>query len=233
MGGGSSTPGPSHAYEEMKATSEEEDFVDLANETNGLNTEKTRINVAITGVNGAGKSSLINALRGLSDFDEGAADVAQVTDNPQPYPHPALPHVTLWDLPGTGTLEFSVEKYLQRVNYSRYDFFILVASERFTTHDFELSCAIQKMGKRFCYVRSKMDTSIENERTKPDFNEGATLQKIRKYCLDNLAGAGISSPRVFLVSSWYWEGYDFPLLKKTLENEIDDVEEHKRYAGSS
>ncbi|KAL8219505.1 UNVERIFIED_CONTAM: hypothetical protein K2H54_025978 [Gekko kuhli] len=235
MGGGSSAPVPSHAYKERKAASEEEDFVDLANETNGLNTEKSRINVAVTGVNGAGKSSLINALRGLSDFDEGAAEteVAQVTDSPQPYPHPALPHVTLWDLPGTGTLEFSVEKYLQRVNYSRYDFFILVASERFTTHDFELSCAIQKMGKRFCYVRSKMDTSIENERTKPDFNEEATLQKIRKYCLDNLAGAGISSPRVFLVSSWNWDRYDFRLLKKTLENEIDEMEEQKRSTAAS
>ncbi|XP_015271885.1 PREDICTED: interferon-inducible GTPase 5-like [Gekko japonicus] len=218
MGGGSSAPVASHAYEE-------EDFVELENENNGLNTETATIDIAVTGVKGAGKSSLINALRGLSDFDEGAAeiDVGHVTDDPQGYPFPVFPNITLWDLPGTGTLEFSAEKYLQRVNYSRYDFFILVASERFTLHDFELSCAIQELGKQFYYVRSKIDTSIKNEKTKPDFNEEATLQKIRDYCLDNLVGAGISSPEIFLVSSWYWEKYDFPLLKKTLENEIDDL----------
>lgn len=244
MGGGSSTPETSHPYKEVKAAKEDEDFVTLLNETNHeFNTmEKAAVHIALTGVQGAGKSSLINALRGLSDFDESAAeiDVIQVAGDPRGYPHPVFPDVTLWDLPGTGTQEFSMEKYLKQVNFTRYDFFILVSSERFTTHDFQLSHTIQKMGKRFCFVRSKMDTSIENEKIRPNFKEEATLQSIRKYCLSNLMGAGISSPEIFLVSSWYWDKYDFPLLQKTLENEIEDLKrraliaekkEEKRYVG--
>ncbi|XP_015284792.1 PREDICTED: interferon-inducible GTPase 5-like [Gekko japonicus] len=183
---------------------------------------KTTLDIAITGVSGAGKSSLINALRGLSDSDEGAAEtgVTQTTMEPMGYPHSNFPDVTIWDLPGIGTPDFTAEEYLERVNYSQYDFFIIVASNRFTVYDIQLSQAIQKMKKRFCYVWSKMDISIKNEKLRPGFNEEATLQKVRKYCFDNLVEAGISSPQIFLVSSWYQKKYDFPLLQRTLENEI-------------
>ncbi|KAL8219504.1 UNVERIFIED_CONTAM: hypothetical protein K2H54_025962 [Gekko kuhli] len=204
MGGSSSTSAASDAYKEMKAT----------------------VDIAVTGMLCSGKSSLINALRGLSDYDEGAAEVCMVktTMMPMCYQHPVFPNVTLWDLPGTGT---PVEKYLQMVNCSRYDCFILVTSERFTKRDCELSLAIQKLGKRFYYVCSKMDVSIQIEKRKAGFNEEAVLQKVRKYCLDNLVQAGISSPKIFLISSWYWDKYDFPLLQRTLKTEIED---HKRRA---
>ncbi|XP_015271844.1 PREDICTED: uncharacterized protein LOC107114766 [Gekko japonicus] len=194
--------------------------------------EKNTFDIAITGVSGAGKSSLVNALRGLSDFAEGAAqpDVIEGTKEPMGYPHPTFRNVTIWDLPGIGTPRFKAEKYLEEVNYNRYDFFIIVASSRFTVCDIQLSHAVQEMGKRFYYVRSKMDNSIKSEKIKPDFNEEATLRKIRKYCLDNLVEAGVSSPEVFLISNWYWDKYDFPLLQRTLENEMEEFERHASVA---
>ncbi|KAL8219468.1 UNVERIFIED_CONTAM: hypothetical protein K2H54_025308 [Gekko kuhli] len=189
---------------------------------------KTTLDIAITGLTGAGKSSLVNALRGLSDFDEEAAktDVIEGTTEPMNYPHPTIPDVTIWDLPGIGTPNFKAEEYLERINYSQYDFFIIVASNRFTVCDIQLSHAIQKMKKRFCYVQSKMDVSIKNEKLKPYFSEKATLQKVKKYCLDNLVEAGISSPQIFLVSSWFRNKYDFPVLQRTLENEIKALRRH-------
>ncbi|XP_054854796.1 uncharacterized protein LOC129342874 [Eublepharis macularius] len=196
----------------------------------GLNVlEKNTLDFAVTGVSGAGKSSLVNALRGLSDFDEGAAhtDVIEGTTEPMGYPHPTFTNVTIWDLPGIGTPRFKAEEYLERVNYNQYDFFIIVSSDRFTLCDIQLSNAVQKMGKRFYYVRAKMDVSIKNEKIKPDFNEQATLQKVRKYCLENLVKAGIFSPEIFLISNWYQDKYDFPLLKRTLEKEISE-EKHGR-----
>ncbi|KAL8219472.1 UNVERIFIED_CONTAM: hypothetical protein K2H54_025392 [Gekko kuhli] len=183
---------------------------------------KTTRDIAITGLTGAGKSSLVNALRGLSDFDDEAAktDVIEGTTEPVGYPHPTFPNVTIWDLPGIGTSNFKAKEYLERVNYSQYDFFIIVASNRFTVYDIQLSQAIQKMKKQFCYVWSKMDISIKNAKLHPDFSEEGALQKVRKYCLDNLEKAGISSPEIFLVSSWFEEKYDFPLLQRTLERHI-------------
>ncbi|KAL8219502.1 UNVERIFIED_CONTAM: hypothetical protein K2H54_025939 [Gekko kuhli] len=216
MGGKSSTPVVSNKPKE-KSVRAVENLPDLTASA------KTTLDIAITGLTGAGKSSLVNALRGVSDFDEEAAktDVIEGTTEPMGYPHPTFPDVTIWDLPGIGTLNFKAEEYLERVNYSQYDFFIIVASSSFTVNDIQLSQAIQKMKKQFYYVWSKMDIGISSEKLNPDFNEEATLQKTRKYCLDNLVEAGISSPEIFLVSNWYRDKYDFPLLQGTLENEIE------------
>ncbi|XP_015271206.1 PREDICTED: interferon-inducible GTPase 5-like [Gekko japonicus] len=218
MGGKSSAPVVS-SEREQKSAKEEGNLSGLTA------SEKTTLDIAITGISGAGKSSLVNALRGLSDFDEEAAktDVIEGTTKSMGYPHPTFPDVTIWDLPGIGTPNFKAKEYLDRVNYSQYDFFIIAASNRFTDYDIQLSQAIQKMKKRFCYVWSKMDISIKNEKLNPDFNEETTLQQVRKYCFDYLVEAGISSPQIFLVSSWYRENYDFPLLQRTLENEIETL----------
>ncbi|XP_048355971.1 interferon-inducible GTPase 5-like [Sphaerodactylus townsendi] len=213
MGGRNSTPA---AGGESKEKTGRED---------GSPPGKTTLDIAITGVTGAGKSSLVNALRGLSDFDEEAAktDVIEGTKEPMGYPHPAFPDVTIWDLPGIGTPDFKAEEYLERVNYSQYDFFIIVAAHRFLVCDIQLSQEVQKMKKRFYYVRSKMDVSIKNEKLNPDFSEEATIQKVRKDCLSNLVQAGISSPEIFLIASWYPDKYDFPLLDRTLRNEIETL----------
>ncbi|XP_054855847.1 interferon-inducible GTPase 5-like [Eublepharis macularius] len=224
MGSTSSTGAASNEDKEITAAKVKRDFPDLVSETHqGLSVlEKATYDIAVTGVSGAGKSSLINALRGLSDFDEGAAeiDVIQVTREPVSYPYPAFPNVILWDLPGNETHGLSAEEYLKRVNCSQYDLFILVSSDRFTEYDIQLSHAVCKIRKRFFYVRSKMDVSIQNAKKFPDFSEEEILQRIRTYSHDNFVQAGISSPVIFLVSSWYWDKYDFPFLKKTLEDEM-------------
>ncbi|KAL8219552.1 UNVERIFIED_CONTAM: hypothetical protein K2H54_026907 [Gekko kuhli] len=191
---------------------------------NDLNLVKnTTLDIAITGVAGAGKSSLVNALREMTDSEDGAAETGdtQTTMERQKYPHPTFPKVTLWDLPGIGTPQFEPKKYLKKVNFKEYDFFIIAASNRFTTNDALLAREIQKMGKKFYYVRTKVDVSIDSERRKTDFAEEKCLEKIKTYCRDNLAQArGESVPMVFLISRWDLQMYDFPSLQETLENDL-------------
>ncbi|XP_054854630.1 interferon-inducible GTPase 5-like [Eublepharis macularius] len=191
--------------------------------------KNTVLDIAITGMSGVGKSSFINALRGMTDYEEGAATIGttQATMEPKAYPHPTFPKVTLWDLPGIGTPQFESKKYLKKVNFPKYDFFIIVASDRFTTHDVLLAREIQKMEKKFYYVRTKMDQSIEAEKRDPNFKEEKTVEKIRKYCCDSLIEAGEFNPTVFLIFSWNLNKYDFPSLQETLENELDEL---KKYA---
>ncbi|KAL8219523.1 UNVERIFIED_CONTAM: hypothetical protein K2H54_026288 [Gekko kuhli] len=191
--------------------------------------DRTTIDVAITGVSGAGKSSFVNAVRGVADSDEGAAitGIKQTTMEPEAYRHPTFPNVTVWDLPGIGTREFKANEYLKKFNFGRYDFFIIVAAERFTESDEMLACEIQKLKKKFYFVRTKVDTGLEAERRKPDFSEEKTLQDIREYCCENLTKVGGSAPRIFLISSWHLDKYDFPLLQETL---LDDLNEMKRHA---
>ncbi|XP_062383032.1 interferon-inducible GTPase 5-like [Sardina pilchardus] len=184
------------------------------------------LNIAISGESGAGKSSFVNAIRGLKDIDDGAActGVVQTTRGYSPYPHPTMPNVTLWDLPGTGEPGFKANTYLKNVNFQKYDFFIIVSATRFRENDIMLAKEIQKKKKNFYFVRSKIDIDVQEEAQK-GVTEGQTLQAIQRDCEKNLRE--IKSPHVFLISSRDLNRFDFQKLIETLET---DLPENKRQA---
>ncbi|XP_042295254.1 interferon-inducible GTPase 5-like [Sceloporus undulatus] len=190
--------------------------------------DNTTLHIAITGGSGVGKSSLVNALRGLTDDGEGSANTGETetTMEPQAYQHPEFSKVKLWDLPGIGTDNFKADQYLKQVDFSRYDFFIIVVGNRFSENDTKLACEIQKMKKKFYYVRSKIDESISNESKKKNFNEAETIQKIRDYCEKSLKRKGDNSAKVFLITRWDLSKYDFPCLQNALEEDLDDLKRH-------
>ncbi|XP_006800674.1 interferon-inducible GTPase 5-like [Neolamprologus brichardi] len=187
------------------------------------------LNIVITGEAGSGKSAFVNALREMSDDDEGAAPtgVTETTSEVTEYPHPNYPNVTLSDLPGIGTTNFPADKYLELVGFEKFDFFIIISDTRFRENDVKLAQEIQKMKKKFYFVRSKIDRDIQAERRKRDFSEERTLTKIRDDCVQRLRESGFESPQVFLVSSFDLHLYDFNLLHETLER---DLPAHKRHA---
>ncbi|XP_077116139.1 interferon-inducible GTPase 5-like [Ranitomeya variabilis] len=192
--------------------------------------ENAPLNIAITGESGTGKSTFVNAIRGMDDEQEGSAKtgVIETTKVPSPYVHPQYPNVTVWDLPGIGTPNFVADSYLQSVEFSRYDFFIILSSERFKQNDIDLAKAIQAMNKKFYFVRSKVDSDVHASmiRRKKTFNEENVLNEIRNNCIQSLIEGGISQPQVFLLSFLDLDKYDFLEMQDTLEKELP---EHKRH----
>ncbi|XP_021497045.1 interferon-gamma-inducible GTPase 10-like [Meriones unguiculatus] len=192
--------------------------------------ENAVLEVAVIGESGTGKSSFINALRGLSHVAEEAADVGVVetTKHKTPYQHPKYPKVTFWDLPGTGTPNFLPDTYLDKVGFDNYDFFVIISSSRFTINDARLAQKIKDAGKKFYFVRTKVDSDLFNEeKTKPTtFKKDRVLQQIRDYCLANLSDIGVSEPRIFLISNFDLDRFDFPKLEETL---LKEVPCHKRH----
>ncbi|TFJ96305.1 branched-chain amino acid aminotransferase [Platysternon megacephalum] len=188
------------------------------------------LNIAVTGESGSGKSSLINAMRGLHAGDEGAAETGMLDTmgEPMAYPDPVLPGVNLWDLPGVGTSYFPLDSYCERLNLSRYDFFIIVGAQRFRSDHARLVREIQRMGKRFYFVRSKADMDLDaSRRQRPSsYNEEGILQQIREDCRRGLAAEGVGHPQAFVVSSWEPNHYDFPLLRRTLQTELQRLKRH-------
>ncbi|XP_035262037.1 interferon-inducible GTPase 5-like [Anguilla anguilla] len=185
------------------------------------------LNIAITGESGSGKSTFVNAFRGLGDEEESSAKtgVTETTMEPNVYPHPKYPQVKVWDLPGIGTPNFKADEYLQKVEFQRYDFFIIIASERFKVSNVQLATEIQRTKKKFYFVRSKIDNSIDAERRKKGFDKDKTLNLIRQDCITGLQESGVESPTVFLMSSFDLQLYDFPQLEETMERELP---KHKR-----
>jgi len=146
--------------------------------------ELEELNIGITGESGSGKSSFVNAFRGLGDEDEGSAKtgVVETTMEPEVYLHPKYNNVKVWDLPGIGTPNFKANEYLKLVNIERYDVFIIIAADRFRESHAQLAEEIIGMGKKFYFVRSKIDCSIAAEKRKANFDEKNTLRSIREDC---------------------------------------------------
>ncbi|XP_054855878.1 interferon-inducible GTPase 5-like [Eublepharis macularius] len=189
-----------------------------------------QLDIAVTGESGAGKSTFVNALRGLNDEDEGAAEtgVTETTARPTPYAYPSYPNVILWDLPGIGTPNFQADRYLEAVEFSRYDFFIILGSERFRENHIHLAQAIVGAGKRFYFVRTKVDNDLDSiVRRKNPPTEEEVLEEIRSDCREKLAKAGLADAKVFLLSSFEINKLDFHAFEDTLEQELPS---HKRHA---
>ncbi|XP_045634998.1 T-cell-specific guanine nucleotide triphosphate-binding protein 2-like isoform X2 [Ursus americanus] len=188
------------------------------------------LNIAVTGEPGAGKSSLINALRGVGHEEEEAAPTGAVETTLEriSYKHPKVPNVIFWDLPGMMSITFQPQKYLKKMKFSEYDFFIIISATRFKESDVHLATAIKKMKKKFYFVRSKVDSDLHNaRRTKPStFNKDEILQRIRNDCVTQLQRANMSDTQIFLVSSLDLSEYDFQSLETTLLRELPA---HKRH----
>lgn len=62
----------------------------------------SKINIAVVGDRGSGKSTFINALRDLYPDDPRAAtvNITHETKYPTPYPHPDNENFIMWDMPG-------------------------------------------------------------------------------------------------------------------------------------
>ncbi|XP_070242828.1 interferon-inducible GTPase 5-like [Bos mutus] len=193
--------------------------------------ENVRLDVGVTGGMGSGKSTFVNAIRGLGDEDPNSActGVVEMTVDPTPYPHPKYPSVVFWDLPGVGTPAFRADKYFQRVQLFRYDFFLIITSESFTTDLAELALEILRRGKHFYCVRSKVDVDIAASRSRrpSSFSEERVLNQIRDDCAQRLEAQGLRDPKVFLLSMFELGKYDFHLLEESM---VRDLESHKRHA---
>ncbi|XP_039368705.1 interferon-inducible GTPase 5-like [Mauremys reevesii] len=170
-----------------------------------------RLDVAVLGEAGSGKSALVNALRGVGCGEPEAAPtgVTATTRKATAYAHPTVPGLYLWDLPGVGL----TEEDMGRLDLSRYDFFLLTASERYRHAQSRLARAVSAAGKRFFFVRTKVDVDAQPG------PEPGPVEEIRSSCVDALQKDGVGSPRVFLVSSLLREDYDLPALRAALESD--------------
>lgn len=160
--------------------------------------ENIPLNIAITGECGSGKSTFVNAFRGVDNRDDGAAPTGcvETTIEVSPYPHPKYPNVILWDLPGIGTTNFPADQYLKHVGFEKFDFFIIISADRFRENDVKLAQEIQRMKKKFYFVRSKIDHNLRDaEKSQREFDAEKTLEQIREDCIKG---------KVFQVSNIYF-----------------------------
>lgn len=196
-----------------------------------LNWADIKINVAIIGTSGSGKSSFINSIRGKRAKDPGAAKVGytETTSTCTSYEYPGNSRFLLWDIPGVGTPSFPENTYLEKITFNRYDFFIIISKDRITTNDVWLAREIQDRRKHFFFVRTNIDKDINDD--KEDFaenhDEKRVLQFIKSSTVDVLTKNRVKDPKVFLINNRRPDKYDFG---KIIEEMIGSCDNLKRDA---
>lgn len=180
--------------------------------------KEVEIKVAVTGDSGAGKSSFINAIRGLRE-NGATSSTTEASSEPRCYDHPTCPKVKFWDLPGIGTPSYpNVETYFARAQLEKYDMYLIFACGRFSENNVRLAELIQSINKKFILVRAKIDQDIDNARHDEMhlFSESSTLQKIRSDCSENLKGTESNLIDIYLISNRYPAKWDFGRLSQAV-----------------
>merc|ERR1712098_280727 len=91
-----------------------------------------------------------------------------------------------------GTPKFLKDRYLENIKFERYDCFIIHSATRFTENDLFLAKQILKKGKKFYFVRNKIDQEfIDPDEEKPaPLNDDQILKKIESIRKETLQSLG-------------------------------------------
>ncbi|KAI5986732.1 P-loop containing nucleoside triphosphate hydrolase protein [Pisolithus marmoratus] len=174
---------------------------------------------AVAGIAGSGKSSLINAIRGLNNNDPHAAPagVNETTLEISSYAHTTRNLTSAWyDIPGSGTLGTPDWQYFNSQGLYTFDCILVLFSDSFTTTDLTILANCHRFQIPTFIVRSKSDQHILNIMTdmgydsdKENTNRRAQFYKVarqryisetRRSVRRNLTEANLPDQRVYTVS---------------------------------
>ena len=197
---------------------------------------------AIAGISGSGKSSLVNAFRGLRSLDAGAAavGVTETTLQMTRYPDPNPENPFVWyDIPGAGTLKCRDWQYFNDQGLYVFDCIIVLFDNRFTMTDIAILANARRFNIPTYIVRSKADQHIRNIMIEKGDDEGDDeedverrnklykaarkqfIDETRKSVRTNLEDANLPDQRVYIISNTTMLGI---VLRKMPKKAVDEVD---------
>jgi len=167
------------AYDKGKAEGVKIAVIDESNAWKSI-----KINIAIIGKSGVGKSTLTKAICGCTSEDQDGTSVDYIDGSKtiECFPFPKNPNSTLWDIPGVGTSDFPKQEYLKLIDIDKYDCFLIIVNTRFTMDDVWLAEEIKKREKGFCYVYTKIDQAVKSKKMEKQrrLTEGEVTEVVDK-----------------------------------------------------
>lgn len=134
-----------------------------------LEPREGHFHIAIAGNSGTGKSSLINAIRGVKNNDKihaASVGVTETTTGVGRYPDPTVSgprsRFVWYDIPGAGTLLKPGPKYFNEHGLFVFDLIIVMFGGRFTQQDLAILEHCARFKVPTFLVRSKSNQYIEN-----------------------------------------------------------------------
>lgn len=184
--------------------------------------DEAKVRCGIIGRSGSGKSSLINAIAGE---EIAATGVTETTDKPLDFIHKGI---TFVDLPGCGTKKWTTNSYIDRLELSSFDCFLLVTADRFFDDDNFLYRELTSRGKACFVIRNKFDITVTAGRRV----HGQSEDEVRTAIEDNIRKdlPELHSETIYLTSSWYPKKYDFRQLLIDVAEALKGIKRDRFYA---
>lgn len=178
------------------------------------------LHVGVAGIAGSGKSSLVNALRGIRNGEPGAAEtgIVETTSVAARYPDPKPGKRIVWyDVPGAGTLSIPDWIYFADQGLFVLDCILVLFDARFTATDIAILRNCERFRIPAYIVRSKARQHIRNlvhdigGEDSDDEDDGVVsatalakareqyVKESRETVSRNLEAAGLPQQRVYLV----------------------------------
>jgi len=190
------------------------------------------INWAVVGWTGVGKSSFINAVRGvrpnpLNPEDPNVAVVGftEQTTSPRPYAFPSHPNVKLWDLPGGGTTRFPKEHYLYQFGLRYFHGIIIITGDRWVELDRDILDLASQFQIPYYVVRSKVDRTLEDGAQDHGLSEDQVLKRLRLELSTHIHSANpqFSASKLYLISSRVQTLADWPKFYQDVFSDLQSM----------
>ena len=165
------------------------------------------LDVALVGEGGTGKTSFINAVRGLDSNDPEYVDVLEPAQYLKSY---TQNNVRFWD--------YLESKDLNAESFENYDIFLIFSCGRVSEANIRDAVMIHQSEKPFFFIRTMIDQDLENSRRShpKTHNDEMMLKRIRSDAEYQLSRANVHDADIFLISNFETTSYDFPELKRKL-----------------
>jgi len=179
-----------------------------------LQYEEGMFHFAIAGIAGSGKTSLVNAFRGLRNSDKAAAPtgIIETTSAIARYPDPEYPFAW-YDVPGAGTLSVPDWQYFTDQGLYALDCIIVLLDIRLTSTDIAILRDCARFDIPAYIVRSKATQHTRNlagdmpDADDDDDDDAGILERAREMYIQetrasvarNLKAAGLPEQRVYMV----------------------------------
>jgi GTP-binding protein EngB required for normal cell division len=141
-------------------------------------------NFAFVGHTKTGKSSLINAIRGIEDTHPDAAgvNITECTMETKPYTFPdqQFKHVKIYDIPGSGTITHNSESYYEDKCLCAFDCLIIVTQDTLGKEEIDFAIKSLKYNQPIAFVRSRCDIVLDNAKKRKEIKK-IDQQAIHSY----------------------------------------------------
>lgn len=154
---------------------------------------------------GVGKTTLINALRGVRKGDPGYATTAAGTVGSAKYPFPGAPHLMLWDIPDNGDAYYHpTESYWTDQCLDLFDCLVIVVCHCIPEEACFVAQRAAAAGRRFVFVHTKSEYAVTNTMGDDGLSREEAVGQVRtnvRKCLRSALGATGAAARLLLVES--------------------------------